>query len=306
MRLMAVAGVLVVGLAGCGSKSSDKPSPAPAQNKAADAAVAAPKKITMKGVDLAKVPAAGADDPPSEAVMVTVSKSEILVEGDPIVQLTDGAAPPAERTMGKYGVEISKLRIVLEKHALRIRKLQSAQGLEVKLGHFDVTIVADASTAYDLLVSVLYSASQAEFGTFKMVVMRDNDKLGTIATSLLRPADVEPVAAGGLNLVVNILPTELTLFSTSDTAEGTAVAPKLKLAATSPGKYELAPLNAAAAEIVKRRFPAAERPDGSTQITLLADKSIPYQTIIDVIVALRASPEGVPLFPNVIFATGVQ
>lgn len=293
-----VAVALLIGLLACKEKPADKPAPA-AAGKPAGPADAAPT-LRIKDMTVPSVGAATVDEPPAEAVMITIKKTEILVEGDPIVQLTDGAAAPADKIAGQYGVEIEKLKIVLAKHAVRIAKLQSAQGLK---GQLDIALVADAATSYDLFTSVLYSAWQADFSRYQLVVLRDAGKLGTIETGLSQPGEAE-APAGGLNLVVSITPTELTLYSTNDQSEGTAAAPKLKLAAISPATFELAKLTGAAEEIVKRRFPDGTRPAGSTGIVIVADRTVPYQTIIDVIIAVRATPDGVPLFPDVLFSAG--
>lgn len=107
--------------------------------------------------------------PPEEAVMITIARSAILVEGDPVVEVLNGDVPPSEKTQGKYGIEIGKLKEILTKHHTRIKKLSAGQGVEDPR---EVTIIADMETPYRLLASVMYSAGQAEFAQYRMIVLR--------------------------------------------------------------------------------------------------------------------------------------
>src|SRR5215470_7181763 len=120
---------------------------------------------------------------------------------------------------------------------------------------------------------------------------------------------------------------EIQLFSLSG-LEGTVQAPKLRIASQGTS-YPYAKLTETAQEIVKRRWnnrppmsavngkpvclidgkaAAAEqcRPDKATEIFLIVDGDIRYEVVIATMDALREAPDGTPLFPGVIFSSGIQ
>lgn len=110
--------------------------------------------------------------PPEEAVTVTIAKSAILVEGEPIVAVKNGDVDPSEKTQGSFGIEIGRLKTVLEKHQTRIKKIAAYRGTEPAR---ELTIVADKDIPYRLLVAVIYSAGQAEFKNYRMIVLRNEE-----------------------------------------------------------------------------------------------------------------------------------
>jgi len=136
------------------------------------------------------------------------------------------------------------------------------------------------------------------------------------------PTDEPP-----LQLVVAVTKTELRLFSLSG-LEGSAEEPKLRAPAQNGG-YPFAQLTAAAAEIVKRRWPGRPplspvagqltclrdgrtapmdvcRPDRSTEVFLMVDGDVRYETVIATMDALREAPDGTLLFPAIIFSSGIR
>jgi biopolymer transport protein ExbD len=163
--------------------------------------------------------------------------------------------------------------------------------------------------------------------------------LGTINSSLpeyaegAAPTDPTPNPADepALQLVVAVTKTEIQLFSLSG-LEGSLSAPKLKLPAstTTPGKaFDYPKLTAAAAEIVARRWPGRSlltvvggkatcvhdgkalplvdcRPEKASEIFLVVDGDIPYETVVATMDAVREAPDGTVLFPGVIFSSGIQ
>ena len=110
--------------------------------------------------------------PPEEAVSVTIAKSAILVEGAPVVPVKNGDVDPSEKTQGQFGIEIGKLKTILVKHHTRIKTIAAGRGVEPVR---DITLVADKNTPYRLLYSVIYTAGQAEFSNYRMIVLRDQE-----------------------------------------------------------------------------------------------------------------------------------
>jgi biopolymer transport protein ExbD len=161
--------------------------------------------------------------------------------------------------------------------------------------------------------------------------------LGTINSSLPEYAEgaapqdgkVDPQEPP-LQLTVAVTKDNIQLFSLSG-LEGTPSLPKLTIPATVKGKeYDFAKLNAAAAEIVSRRYgnkpPPVEGADGSVKcvigeavvaltqcrpvkggdVFLAVDGDIPYNVVIGTMDSLRLGKEGVILFPAIIFSSGIQ
>jgi biopolymer transport protein ExbD len=161
--------------------------------------------------------------------------------------------------------------------------------------------------------------------------------LGTINSALpeyaagAAPAETtpQPTDEPPLQLVVAVTKTEIQMFSLSG-LEGTLAAPRLRIPATQAAvAYDFARLTEAAREIVARRWndrpvlsvvgdrpaclvggqpqpQAACRPEKATEVFLIVDGDIPYETVIATMDALREAPDGTVLFPGVIFSSGIQ
>ena len=52
--------------------------------------------------------------PPEEAVQVTIAKTAILVEGEPVVAVKGGDVDASEKKNGTFGIEISKVKDLLK------------------------------------------------------------------------------------------------------------------------------------------------------------------------------------------------
>ncbi len=111
--------------------------------------------------------------PPEESVMVTIAKTAILVEGEPCATVVNGDVPANEKSQGKYGLVISQVEHRLEQHHTRIKTLDAAKNIEDPK---EVTIIADKDTPYRLLSAVMYSAGQAEFSNYRMIVLRNSEE----------------------------------------------------------------------------------------------------------------------------------
>jgi biopolymer transport protein ExbD len=103
------------------------------------------------------------------AVNVTITSSAILVEGDGVTTVRAGAVDPSVKRDGANGYYITPLVDVLTKHANRLKKIAAMGGSQ-----FDGTamVLVDKNTPYRLLTEVLYSAGQAEFKNYHLVVIK--------------------------------------------------------------------------------------------------------------------------------------
>lgn len=110
--------------------------------------------------------------PPEEAVSVIIAKNAIVVEGEPIVKVVNGEVDAAEKTDGKYGLEIARLKERLDKWHVGERKKAQLQGREASS---ELTIIADKDTPYRLLTYVMVSGANADFQQFRMIVLRNEE-----------------------------------------------------------------------------------------------------------------------------------
>ncbi len=103
------------------------------------------------------------------AVNITVSQTAVLVEGDAVTAVRSGSVDPSVKRDGANGYYITPLVDVLNKHANRLKKIAAMGGTP-----FDGTcmVMVDKNAPYRLLAEVLYSAGQAEFKNYHLVVIR--------------------------------------------------------------------------------------------------------------------------------------
>ncbi len=114
--------------------------------------------------------------PPSEGVVVTVSKTQILVGEDKVLTL------PSRDSMVQTGVGAqnkrsgpSDLYIVPLGNSLQAARkvdkaIRTAKGLDPS--NSEAIIIADATTPYRLVIEVLYTLGQNEFGKYHLMVMQ--------------------------------------------------------------------------------------------------------------------------------------
>lgn len=114
--------------------------------------------------------------PSQEGVVVTVSKSQILVGDDKVLSL------PSRQSLAQSGVGAqykrggpNDLYIVPLGNALQAARktdklVRQAKGLEA--GASEAIIIADHTTPYRLFIEVLYTLGQNEFGKYHLMVMQ--------------------------------------------------------------------------------------------------------------------------------------
>ena len=116
-------------------------------------------------------------EPAQEGTMVTVSKTQILVGEDPnpVVLL------PSHDSLAASGVDArfkrggpNDLYIVPLANALQAsrqvdKQIRSAKGLEPSSS--EAIVIADSTTPYRLLIEVLFTLGQSEYGKFHLMVL---------------------------------------------------------------------------------------------------------------------------------------
>lgn len=106
---------------------------------------------------------------PAATVMVTVSKSAIIVDNQPALVIKDGKVEASQKRGGEDGYFIIPLNKVLVDAAEKKRRLASVNPT-VKFEGI-CTLVMDKETPYRLVAEVMYTAGQAEFSKFKFATI---------------------------------------------------------------------------------------------------------------------------------------
>jgi len=111
------------------------------------------------------------DPPPEGAVMITIARNGIVVEGQPVVAVRNGDVDPSEKKDGTLGIAIPKLSRFLGQVRAIYEKGQSADGKKARVP--EVMILDDKRTPYRLLFQVLVSARSKEAGyrRFRLIVL---------------------------------------------------------------------------------------------------------------------------------------
>ncbi len=117
--------------------------------------------------------------PSEEGVVVTVSKSQILVGDNRVITL------PSRESMAQTGVGARNKRsgpndlyIVPLGNALQAARrtdklVRAAKGLDASMS--EALIIADGTTPYRLLIEVLFTLGQNEFGKYHLMVMQGSN-----------------------------------------------------------------------------------------------------------------------------------
>jgi biopolymer transport protein ExbD len=105
-----------------------------------------------------------------EAVSVTITKENMLVEGKEIVQLKNWKVNKSLKQGGEDGFLINPLKDALDREVKYQRKMEQVD----KKAKFEgkVLIIADKGVPYRLVSEVLYTAGMAELGKYKFMVLK--------------------------------------------------------------------------------------------------------------------------------------
>lgn len=106
---------------------------------------------------------------PQPAVNITVSQNAVVIEGDAVVTVRQGAVDPSAKKEGANSYHVVPIVETLTKHANRLKKLAAMQGTKFE---GVALVMVDKRTPYRLLTEVLYSAGQAEFNNYRLVVLQ--------------------------------------------------------------------------------------------------------------------------------------
>ena len=111
---------------------------------------------------------------PHQAVEITISRQAILVEDEPIAAIKRGEVDASVKRDGANGYLINPLLTLLQKHAARLQKIEEMTGGKMPFKG-ELVLVADQRIPYRLISEVLYTAGQAEYGKYRLVVLKGDD-----------------------------------------------------------------------------------------------------------------------------------
>jgi len=106
----------------------------------------------------------------ADAVPVQVSRTEITVDGEQVIQLRNGQVDPSQKQGGGTGFLITRLLNVMQQHRDRLKQIAQMNPNRPFRG--EVQIIADKRTPFRTLAEVIYTLGQAEFKSMHFVVLK--------------------------------------------------------------------------------------------------------------------------------------
>ena len=113
---------------------------------------------------------------PEKAWTLVITPIGVVVEGQPIVSVTNGDVDASEKEGGSLGIKIPRLTNFLAKlHEEEVKQAAKSGADPSKAQPSELLIIADRSTPYRLLVEVMFSAKQKEAGYkhFRLIVQKN-------------------------------------------------------------------------------------------------------------------------------------
>ncbi|MFH1131992.1 MAG: biopolymer transporter ExbD [Pseudomonadota bacterium] len=105
------------------------------------------------------------------AVSITITKRALLVENEPIAAVKKGEVGSDIKRDGQSSIIINPLLDILQKHATRLKRIEQMTGGKMKF-EGEIVVLADRTTPYRLISEVLYTAGQAEYGKYRLMVLK--------------------------------------------------------------------------------------------------------------------------------------
>ena len=115
------------------------------------------------------VPISVAETQPSDMTVLTVNKEGIFMVRQRILDLEDGKVSGNFKKGGESGLIIEPLEAELRKEVEKLKSIAMSSGRPFE---GDMTIIADQSVSYRLLVEVMQTAIGAEFKKFRFAVIQ--------------------------------------------------------------------------------------------------------------------------------------
>jgi biopolymer transport protein ExbD len=122
-----------------------------------------------------QLPQSMAEQNARDAVVVIISESEILMDGQSLGQISD--------IMASKELIIPSLKSALENQVERVLTDTSGQTEEERIANREVTIMADKEIPYQLLKRVMATSTAADYGQLSLAVLQkaSEARLATVA-----------------------------------------------------------------------------------------------------------------------------
>jgi biopolymer transport protein ExbD len=102
------------------------------------------------------------------ALNVQITSNWIIVEGQKVVPVKRGKVDASDKRDGENGYSITKLYEVMKHQGDREKKRAAVTGDKFS---GELTLMAHYNTPYRLILEVLYTAGEAEYGKYRLLVM---------------------------------------------------------------------------------------------------------------------------------------
>ena len=108
-------------------------------------------------------------NPERDAIPITVTRKSILVGDKHVVDVKEGSVDKSRKKGGENSFMITPLFDGLTEEANHQKQIAKISGADFE---GMAAVVSDLNTPYRLLLEVMYTAGQAEFGKFKFAVVK--------------------------------------------------------------------------------------------------------------------------------------
>ena len=122
-----------------------------------------------------QLPQSMAEQNARDAVVVIISESDILMEGQSLGRISD--------ILASKELIIPTLKVALENQVERVLTDSSAETEEQRIANREVTIMADKEIPYQLLRRVMATSTAADYGQLSLAVLQkaSEARLATVA-----------------------------------------------------------------------------------------------------------------------------
>ena len=159
-------------------------------------------------------------------------------------------------------------------------------------------LALEASTPYRTVTEILYTLSQSEVAFFELLV-RNGDRVTAIRTVAPSAGSARVPSQPTLNLAVIVVHDGISIKATGgNVAPGcNGVGAGLAIPRAPGGGHDFAALRQCATK-VRSVSPEFER---ETQVVVIANADVDFQTVVDILDALRTTDTGAPMFTDPVF-----
>jgi len=235
---------------------------------------------TIGGANVPDLAAAapGTDELDQDLLVVVASPDAIVVDGTAVIPIRKGELDPAEAP--KLGVFLAA--------TADVARTKARTPLTVAI------VALDRSLPVGVLATIAEALGHAGVARIELAV-----GIGAGENRMVPVLLAAPAAPGrSLGMTVTVGPTDLVVASRSG-EEGTAARPKLRIP-LDPAPALREALQAGLREIVDRRWHGQARASADDRIVVTADHAVTAQALAEILGAVRAGPDGTPLFPEVV------